>query len=113
MGTEIKIWQIANNEISTVEETDLASAHVEAELEKWIVQCPDILGEDLLIIGKQKSIEGVGRLDLLAINNAGEIVIVELKRGLTPREAVAQALDYASWLNTCSTSELLEIAEDH
>jgi hypothetical protein len=113
MGTEIKIWQIANNGISAVEETDLASAHVEAELEKWIVQCPDILGEDLLIIGKQKSVEGVGRLDLLAINNAGEIVIVELKRGLTPREAVAQALDYASWLNTCSTSELLEIAEDH
>ncbi|HWS17155.1 MAG TPA: endonuclease NucS domain-containing protein [Candidatus Elarobacter sp.] len=113
MGTEIKIWQIANNGISPVEETDLASAHVEAELENWIVQCPDILGEDLLIIAKQKSVEGVGRLDLLAINNAGEIVIVELKRGLTPREAVAQALDYASWLNTCSTSELMEIAEDH
>lgn len=113
MGTEIKIWQIENDHISVVPETDLGSAHVEAELENWIVQCPDILGEDLLIIAQQKSVEGVGRLDLLAVGSAGEIVIVELKRGLTPREAVAQALDYASWLNSCTASELLEIAEDH
>ncbi len=112
MGTEIKIWQIANSHISAVEETDLSTEHVEAELENWIVECPDILGEDLLIIARQKSVDTVGRLDLLAMNSGGEIIIVELKRGLTPREA-AQALDYASWLNGCTTSELLEIAEDY
>jgi hypothetical protein len=113
MGTEIKIWQISNNHISAVEETQLSSEHVEAELENWIVQCPDILGEDVLIIARQKSIETVGRLDLLAINSGGELIIVELKRDLTPREAVAQALDYASWLNACTTPELLETAEDY
>jgi hypothetical protein len=113
MGTEIKIWQISNNHISAVAETDLASQHVEAELENWIVECPHILGEDVLIIGRQKFVQAVGRLDLLAINSGGEIIIIELKRGLTPREAVAQALDYASWLNACTTSDLLEIAQDY
>ena len=39
-----------------------------------------------------------GKIDLLAINRAGDLVILELKRDRTPREIVAQALDYASWV---------------
>ena len=52
-------------------------------------------------------------MDLLAIQPDGGLVIVELKRGMAPREAVAQALDYASWLDKVSEADLLEIAEDH
>jgi len=113
VGTEIKVWQIFDNHIKAVEETALASEHLESELETWIVECPDILGEDLLIIAKQKYVQGVGQLDLLAIQPSGELVIVELKRDKAPREAVAQALDYASWLDKISEADLLEIAEDH
>jgi len=36
-----------------------------------------------------------GRIDLLAIAPDGALVIIEIKRGRTPREVVAQALDYA------------------
>ncbi len=113
MGTEIKVWQISDNHIKAVEDAALASEHVESELEDWIVECPDILGDDLLIIARQKDVVGVGRLDLLAIQPDGELVIVELKRNMAPREAVAQALDYASWLDKVSEQDLLEIAEDY
>jgi hypothetical protein len=113
MGTEIKVWQISDNHIRAVEDAPLASEHLESELESWIVECPDILGDDLLIIARQKEIQGVGRLDLLGIRSDGELVIVELKRDMTPREAVAQALDYASWLDKVSGADLLEIAEGH
>jgi len=113
MGTEIRVWQISNDHIKPVEDAALAFEHVESELENWIVECPDILGDDLLIIARQKDVQGVGRLDLLAIQPDGALVIVELKRDLAPREAVAQALDYASWLDKVSEAELFEIADDH
>lgn len=113
MSTEIKVWQISDNHIKAVENADLAVEHIESELENWIVECPDILGEDLLIIARQKEVQGVGRLDLLAIRPDGALVIVELKRGMAPREAVAQALDYASWLDEITAADLLEIAQDY
>ena len=113
MNIEIKLWKISNNQISPVEDSSLAVERLEDDLENWIVQSPDVLGEDLLIIGRQHSIDGVGRLDLLAINSNGELVVVELKRDLAPREAVAQALDYASWLDMTSEEEIVEIAKGY
>ena len=77
----------------------LAANHLEKDLEDWVEHNPSILGGDrVLIIATQKSIPGVGRLDLLGIDQSGSLVIIELKRYSTPRDAVAQALDYASWL---------------
>jgi hypothetical protein len=113
MGTEIKFWQISNSHIEVVQASALASEHLESELEKWIVECPDILGEDLLIIARQRDVPGVGRLDLLAIEGTGELIVVELKRDMERREAVAQALDYASWLDKVSETELFEIAQEY
>lgn len=113
MGTQIKVWQIIDNHIKAVEDADLGFEHVESELENWIVERPDILGDDLLIIARQKDVQGVGRLDLLAIQPDGGLVIVELKRDIAPRDAVAQALDYASWLDKITETDLLEIAQDY
>ncbi len=113
MSTEIKFWQISNNHITPAGETSFAADHLESELENWIVESPDILGQDLLIIARQKTIESVGQLDLLAIDAKGELSIIELKRGMAPREAVAQALDYASWLDGTSESQIFEMAEDY
>ena len=111
MSTEIKFWQILNSHIANVDETSFATNHLEAELENWIVECPDILGQDLLIIARQKYIESVGQLDLLAIDTNGVLAIIELKRDMAPREAVAQAIHYASWLDETSEREIVEIAE--
>jgi hypothetical protein len=113
MSTEIKVWQISGNQITPAKDNSLAAEHLEEEIENWIVQVPDILGEDLLIIGRQRDIPNVGCLDLLTINSKGELAVIELKRDRAPREAVAQALDYASWLDTTSEAEILEIAEDY
>jgi hypothetical protein len=113
MATELKIWQIANDGLIPVADTAFESNHIEQQLENWIAKDPAILGEDLLIIDRQRSIEGVGRLDLLCIDATGALVIVELKRDSTPREAIAQALDYASWLNSRSDKEITDFAEGY
>jgi hypothetical protein len=111
MGTEIKIWEVVNDRLTPMQDTSLAENHLEKELETWILENPAILGEDLLIIDRQRYIEGVGRLDLLCIDRDGGLVIVEIKRDRTPREAVAQALDYASWLDSASEEEIQSNAE--
>jgi hypothetical protein len=113
MATELKIWQIANDGLIPVADTAFESNHIEQQLENWIAKDPAILGDDLLVIDRQRSIEGVGRLDILCIDATGTLVIVELKRDSTPREAIAQALDYASWLNSRSDKEITDSAEGY
>jgi RecB family endonuclease NucS len=50
-------------------------------LEKWIVAAPDLVGEPLLVIGRQLAefTEDKDRLDVLAVDEAGELVLMELK----------------------------------
>jgi hypothetical protein len=109
MGTELKIWQVSGNDVKEIARTKPQ----ERELEDWIVKSPDILGEPLLIIGRQEGLLGVGRFDLLAIDGDGQLVILELKRDKSPREAIAQALDYGSWLDSAALSEIRGIAEKY
>jgi Endonuclease NucS len=113
VATEIKIWEIADKKISPVQDTSLASQHVEDDLETWITQDPSILGDELLVIDRQWEIPGVGRLDLLCVDKTGKLIIVELKRDRSPRDAVAQALDYASWLNEAGPEEILGHAKGY
>ena len=49
----------------------------------------------------------------MCLDSAGDTVVVELKRGRTPREVTAQALDYASWVKNLSCERLTEIADGH
>jgi RecB family endonuclease NucS len=106
VGTEIKVWEIVDDQVKPVEENCLGSEHLESELENWIIERPDLLGDDLFVISKQKSVQGVGRLDLIAIQPDGQLVIVELKRDKAPRATVAQALDYAAWLDKVSPKSI-------
>jgi hypothetical protein len=66
-------------------------------LEDMIVAAPRILSDEWMLIGRQEATV-TGRLDLLAIAPDGALVLIELKREKTPREVVAQALDYACWV---------------
>ncbi len=69
------------------------------DIQEWVAANPRILGEDLLIIGKEFS--GFDRtnerLDLLAIEPDGTLVIIELKRDDTGSDAHWQAVKYASY----------------
>ena len=67
----------------------------EEHLEDMIVAEPDLLGPDrLLVIDRQVLTSHGKRLDLLAIDDQALLHAIELKRDQTPREVVAQALDY-------------------
>jgi RecB family endonuclease NucS len=71
----------------------LAEARLESEqqLEEMIVTSPGVLSDDIMLIGRQEDTGFGGRIDLLALNADGTLVLVELKRDRPPREVVAQS----------------------
>lgn len=77
-------------------------------LQEWLANQPDALGEELLII--QKEFDGFDdtreRLDLLAIDKQGGLVIIENKLDDSGRNVVWQALKYASYCSTLSKTQI-------
>lgn len=78
-------------------------------LEDMIVTSPALLSDEWMLIGRQEQSSFGGRVDLLAIAPDGSLVLIELKRDRTPREVVAQALDYACWVERLQPEEIAAI----
>ncbi|AMV40231.1 hypothetical protein VT85_22560 [Planctomyces sp. SH-PL62] len=74
-----------------------------------IVAAPRILSDEWMLIGRQEDTGFGGRIDLLAIAPDGAMVLIELKRDRTPREVVAQAIDYASWVERLRAADIAAI----
>lgn len=83
----------------------------ESMIEDWVAKDPGLLGLDVIIIGRQVATDHGKYIDLLALHRSGDLVIIELKKDRTPREIVAQVLDYASWTRTLTTPQVYELAE--
>lgn len=82
-------------------------------LQEWIVANPEILGEDIMIVtvefGSWVSHSGSSerdRLDILALDSSGRLVVVELKRGRAPETVDMQAVKYAAMASRFEPDEL-------
>jgi len=96
MATEIRTWQIVEGKLEPIDTSLEVQGRTEPyDLEPWIASNPGIIGSDIAIIGRQVMSKS-GPVDLLGIDKSGNLIVVELKRGMLPREALAQAIDYAS-----------------
>lgn len=82
--------------------------HEEAILEEWLESNPDGIVEDgrILIIGRQVVTNFGGFIDLLGLDRKGDVVVVELKRDRTPRDTIAQTLEYASFAERLDSAQL-------
>lgn len=80
-------------------------------LQEWIANRPDALGEELLII--QKEFNGFNdtneRLDLLALDKEGNVVVIENKLDDTGKDVTWQVLKYASYCSTLSKEQIKNI----
>ena len=81
----------------------------EKALEDMIVAAPRILSDSWMLVGRQEKTAHGGRIDLLALAPDGTLVLIEVKRDRTPRDVVAQTLDYASWVETLEPEDLAAI----
>jgi|TARA_B110000902_G_C14239597_1_gene561947 hypothetical protein len=84
-------------------------------LQEWIAKNPDVLGEELLII--QKEYNGFNdtneRLDLLALDKDGGLVIIENKLDDTGTDVVWQALKYTSYCSTLTTEQIIRLYQEY
>lgn len=105
MPIQHAIWQVGSTP------TQLVGSRLASEqlLEDMIVRDPRILSAEWMLIGRQEITAHGGRIDLLAIAPDGSLVLVELKRDRTPREIVAQSLDYASWVGELTADKIAQI----
>lgn len=84
-------------------------------LQEWIAQEPSCLGEELLII--QKEFDGFQdtreRLDLLALDKQGNLVIIENKLDDSGRDVTWQVLKYASYCSSLSKEDIRSIFQQY
>jgi hypothetical protein len=102
------IWKVGSKPAS-LSSSSLVS---EQQLEDMIVAAPDILHDQWMLIGRQQDTGFGGRIDLLAIAPDGALILIELKRNKTPREVVAQAIDYATFVETLESDQIARIYND-
>jgi hypothetical protein len=105
MPIRTAIWKIAALP-ELLAESSLAKEHL---LEAMIVTAPRLLSDEWMLIGRQEDTGFGGRIDLLAIAPDASLVLIELKRDRTPREVVAQALDYAGWVEKLQAADIAAI----
>ena len=103
--------------ISAVEPICLAdmSYTERGHLQEWVLEHPEIVGGDVLIITsefdrwQEASGEHVAdRLDVLGLDRDGRLVVVELKRGRAPRATELQAIGYAAMVSRFNAEDLVE-----
>lgn len=84
-------------------------------LQEWIAKQPSALGEELLIIEKEFSgfSDTNERLDLLALDKQGSLVIIENKLDDTGRDVTWQALKYASYCSGFSKDDIKSVFQNY
>ena len=82
-------------------------------LQEWVIDHPEVLGDDVLIVtseyGSWADADGApahDRLDILALDGSGRLVVVELKRGLATRDVHLQAITYAALVSRFTVDTL-------
>lgn len=107
MPIRTQIWTVA------AQPALLKNARLTSEqwLEDMIIAAPALLSDDWMLIGRQESTGQGGRVDLLALAPDASLVLIELKRERTPRDVVAQALDYAAWVERLEANDIEAIYE--
>lgn len=105
------------NRISKIEEKTFSELgfRERENLQEWLRKNPESLGEELLII--QKEFSGFAdtneRLDLLALDKQGNLVIIENKLDNSGKNVVWQVLKYASYCSSLSKDQIRDIYQSY
>jgi hypothetical protein len=111
---------VISEDLSKIEKVDSQSfvsldVWERKHIQEWVRSHPEILGEDLLIVNMEfDKFEGSkDRLDLLAVDHEGNLVIVELKRDSLAGYADLQAVRYAAMVSNMTIEQLLAHYADY
>ena len=105
MPVEVGLWRLGTKPEKVASSTLNSELILEDALEKDL----SILSSGLLLIGRQVATSYGKFIDMLAMDVSGKLSVIELKKARTPREVVAQVIDYASWVQSLSFEDIASI----
>lgn len=94
MPLELGVWRI-DGDLNAIPSSGIDE---EGRLQALLDRDITIANPGWMLIGREVDAGGAGRVDLLAMDGVGNLVVLELKRNQTPREVIAQVLEYGSWV---------------
>lgn len=117
MSDAIYIVSPNSGNLSPVEQTTFTAIGVKevGDLEQWVLKNPKLLGEDLLVITSEFDHfdRSRRRLDVLALDREGKLVVVELKLEVERTFADLQSIRYAAFCSTMTIDQLVETLAAH
>ena len=108
---QVRLWEITHDR--KLSEIEAIHSSLEQWLEDWLSSDISAVDPGLMVIGRQVRTDFGGVIDLLCIDRNGDLVVVELKSGRTPRDVTAQALDYSSWVKDLGFEQVKGIADSY
>lgn len=112
----MRLFKIDNNDkFQRFEEEEFNVNNKEIDLEDLLENNPEYFfeNEKILVIGRQVSTNLRSFIDILGVDTNGNSVVIELKRERTPRETLAQILEYASFVENLDYNSLDEIFSNY
>lgn len=109
MPVEFALWKLG----PTPQRLSAAYLDQEKRLEDVVSGDLSLVESNLMLVGRQVVTAYQKFIDLLAMDSDGNLVVIELKRDKTPRDVIAQGLDYASWAATLGNAQISDIYREH
>jgi hypothetical protein len=110
------LYRYSPSDIAPVPRTTLAKESIREreDLQRLLMTRIEIIGDDLLVIAEEYSLfqDSRRRVDMLAIDRAGNLVVIELKRTDDGGHMELQALRYAAMVSTITLDHLAEVYAD-
>jgi hypothetical protein len=108
MPIEVGLWRLGDR----LQKVEYCAIDSESRLETVLADDIAVIDPGLLLIGRQVPTAFGKFIDLLALDGDGNLVVIELKKNRTPREVVAQLLDYGSWVRGLQDDDIAAIFDD-
>lgn len=106
------LYRIAADALEPVDTTTFGTEQIRerADLQRWLRQRIDIFGDDLLVVAEEYALfqDSRRRIDLLAVDHTGTLVVIELKRTEDGGHMELQALRYAAMVSTMTFEHLVD-----
>lgn len=111
------IYQVEDNEIVAIKETSFAQQGLKerADLQRLLKKQVDIISKDTLVVAEEfgEWDESRRRIDLLGIDKAANIIVIELKRTDDGGHMELQAIRYAAMVSTLTFDRVVDIYEKY
>ncbi len=106
-----ELFHISGDGVHTLRPKPFRDGHREVDLQLWAEANPHLLngGQPMLSIGTEITTTHGHAIDNLFVDGNGCLVVAELKRGKTPRDVMAQAIDYGAYANQLDWDQVGQI----